>query len=156
MVVERHDAAASGNTDNQSYDVTAAANRLLILGITNEGGSPTMTVTYGGQSMTELVTRTSAGGTNRHKVDLFYLLEAGIAARSGNVIAVTGQLTKWTWSARSYKNVLQDGGISTFPSTGSNTTGTSSPNPVKFNISVTDGDAAVAEAQVAQICAKQG
>ncbi len=145
--VTRHGVAASGNADNPSFAIAAGTDRALIVGIQQEGDltPDQVSVTWGGQAMTQLVTAfVDAGGTDQ-EVFLFLLLEAGIAAGVGTTIAITGQDADFTFHAQAYENVNQGGGASSVPETNSDTTAAATPNPLTgADIVAGDGAAVVA------------
>ncbi len=128
------DAGISGDTDNPSVTVSAGSKRVLMVVITNEGAA-TVSVTWGGQAMTQLLIETI--GTSM-TIQLFYLMEAGIAAASGTTLAITGEAGTFIWHAQSFENVAQFDEATTFPTTASAQTTSSTPNPVVADI-VMDG-----------------
>lgn len=144
MAVSALDAASSGNTDGASYTVSAGSNRLLVIGIQHEGNFTTdqVTVTWGGQSLTEGPVGYIDAGGNDQEVQLFYLNEAGIAAASGSTISITNESANFTWHARSYQDVDQTTPV---PETNNASTGSSTPNPLTTSdIVAGDGSAVCA------------
>ena len=145
--VVRLDAAASGDADSQTYAVSAGTDRGLIIGYQAEGDitPDSVSVTWGGQALTQLVTAfVDAGGTDQ-EVMQFLLLEADIAAAAGNTIVFSGEVADFTWHAASYENVNQDGGATSVPETNTDTTAAATPNPLTgSDIVAGDGAAVVA------------
>ena len=146
--VTRLDAAAAGDTNSPSYAVSAGTDRGLIIGFQHEAGTITpggVSVTWGGQSLTEIESLYLDGGGADQEVFLFLLLDAGIAAGVGNTIVFSGHETAFSWSAISYENVNQDGGATTVPETNSDSVDASTPNPLTgADIVAGDGAAVVA------------
>ena len=132
MAIARLDTANSGNTDGASYSVSAGSDRCLVIGIQHEGQitADGVSVTWGGQSMTQTVGIHLEAGGNDNEVRLFILLEAGIAAASGTTITITGESSNFDWSAISYTGVDQTGGATTVPETNTDSTTGATPNPL--------------------------
>lgn len=126
------DAAISANTNSPSFPISAGVDRGLLVGIQQEGAiTPgSVTVAYGGQAMTEVATDFLEAGANDNECTFFLLLEAGIAAASGSLIVVSGQVTSFTIHAKSMENVNQTGGATTIPETNNAQTGAATPNPL--------------------------
>ncbi len=146
MAVARLDAHVSWNTDDTSYAPSAGSNRGLIIAVTQEQGSSedAVTVVAGGQSMTKAHTIYLAASIDL-EAWIFLLLEAGIAAMSGSVIALTGQPTKFTVHGISYTGVNQTGGTTTVPEKNQDSVDASAPNPLTgSDIVAGDGSAVVA------------
>lgn len=152
--VTRLDAAVAFNVDSGSYPVSAGTNRGLIVGVQHEGDitPDSVSVTWGGQAMTQLVTTHVEAGGNDLEVTLYLLLEAGIAAGVGTTIILSGELPDFTYHAASYENVNQGGGTDSVPETNSAGTTASTPNPLTTaDIVAGDGAAVVALAGVGQV-----
>ena len=101
------------NTDNvssitQTQAIAAGENRKLIVGVVAEdddGAIGTISVDYGGQALTSIVSVDEADGAGNNdiiRVQTFYLDEAGIAAAADS---------DWTISVASNVDVLIGGGI---------------------------------------------
>jgi len=149
--VLRLDTAASFNADSPSYPVGAGTDRGLIVGLEHEGAitPDSVSITWGGQAMTQLVTEHVEAAGNDQEVVLFLLLEAGIAAGAGTTIVVTGEAVNFTIHAASYENVNQGGGTDSVPETNSAGTTGATPNPLTTSdIVAGDGAAVVALAGV--------
>ncbi len=145
------DAAAASNVDDWSYVVGAGVDRGLVVGVQAEGAiTPgAVTVTYGGQAMTEFATVHLEAGATDNECTLFLLLEAGIAAAVGTTIAITGQVANFTSHAKSFENVNQTGGATTVPETNNAQTPDPTPNPLTTSdIAAGAGSAVVALAGV--------
>ena len=149
--VLRLDAAASFNADSPTYAIGAGTDRGLIVGIQHEGDltADSVSVTWGGQAMTQLVTVFEESGANDQECFLFLLLEAGIAAGAGTTIVVTGEAAAFSIHAASYENVNQGGGAASVPETNTDQTAADTPNPLTgSDIVAGDGAAVVALAGV--------
>ena len=152
--VTRLDAAVAFNVDSGSYPVAAGTDRGLIVGVQHEGAitPDSVSVTWGGQAMTQLVTEHVEAAGNDMEVTLFLLLEAGIAAGVGTTIVLTGEVPDFTYHAASYENVNQGGGAASVPETNSAGTTAATPNPlVTSDIVAGDGAAVVALAGVGNV-----
>lgn len=71
--------AGGDPTSPQTFSFTNAAGTLLVLivGVGGSGGDAAATfgtITYGGQTMTQLLEKTTSGGANGGKIALYYLL----------------------------------------------------------------------------------
>lgn len=115
MSITRLDSAASAAASTLAYSVSAGADRLLVVALTNEwdpavAGDVTG-VDYGGQAMIKVRTEVAIT-TISNLVSVWYLLEAGIAAASGNVITPTysntADLLDEIIHAASYAGARQD------------------------------------------------
>ena len=149
--VTRLDAAASGNVDNASYAVSAGVDRGLVIGYQAEGDitPDSVSVTWGGEALTQIGTVFIDEGATDQEVTLFLLLESAIAAAVGTTINFTGQVADFTFHAASYENVNQTGGATTVPETNSDLTTGATPNPLTgSDIVAGDGAAVVALAGV--------
>ncbi len=152
--VLRLDAAASFNADSPTCAIGAGTDRGLIVGIQHEGDltADSVSVTWGGQAMTQLVTVHVEAAGNDLELTLFLLLEAGIDAGVGTTIIITGELPDFTYHAASYENVNQGGGTDSVPETNSAGTTGATPNPLTTSdIVAGDGAAVVALAGVGQV-----
>ena len=126
---------------------TSGTDRLLVLTVGREANSDlTITsVTYGGRTMTQVVTADSASGAYA-RAYIFYLKDSDISSASSNNFAVnwTGTPSDVLYAARMYQNVDQSDPIRDFDSAA---TDTSTPNPIVTpNMTVGDGDMVVAAA----------
>jgi len=146
--VTRLDTAASGNTSGASYTVAAGSNRALFIAVQHEGAiTPSgLSATWGGQAMTGVMENHLEAAGNDNEIELFMLLEAGIAAASGSTITFTGHISgNVTWHAASYAGVNQTGGATTIPTTNTAETTGTTPNPLTTSdISVSAGSATIA------------
>lgn len=147
--VTRLDSATSwGESNNVSYSVSSGTNRALLVGVQIEAGTSyenSITVTYGGQSMTKIA-QLFLDSSVDNEVYLFMLLDSGITAASGTTINVSHVTVfdDWTLHAISYENVNQGGGISTVPQTSSASANASTPNPLTTaDLTVSGGSAVV-------------
>lgn len=98
---------------NLSYTVAAGSNRLLVVGVSVPSGNvnSVSSVTFGGQALTNLTTVTSAG-TDRPRVEIWYLKEAGITAAIGvsgtaNITVTVNTTLDIVFGATNYTNVDQ-------------------------------------------------
>ncbi len=95
-----------------SFSISAGSNRVLIVNECARGGpnaSPVTAITYGGQSLTQVITAsTTAGGPDMDSA-IWILDEAGIAAASGTAFSITPTTAGITFAmfAASYENVDQ-------------------------------------------------
>lgn len=141
----RLDAATSASGTSLSYSISAGSNRLLVVMVQqeNDGGS-TPTCTYGGQSPIS----TPSGdmdvqinpGTTSQRVTVFFFDEAAIAAAGSTTISV-GNVGggDQTVHAASYQDAAQQ--VPT--NTNSDSSTTSSPNPLTGTDVTTSGDDSV-------------
>lgn len=110
-----------------TFSISAGSNRCLIVGVTQEGttlGAPT--VTYGGQSMVNVVDLEINPGTTSQRVTLFFLNDAGIVAASGTTITVSNGTATISTHAASYEDCVQ----TTPTNTDSDSSLTADPNPL--------------------------
>jgi hypothetical protein len=135
-------------TTGLAHTAGSGANRLLVfaVGYEHTGSDPGVSsVSYGGQSLTR-IDGAVAGTTTYARVELWYLNDAGIAAASSNAFSVVwGGATpsQPMYAAATYKYVNQSspiGGSST------NSTNSSSPNPITAGVAVADETMAVGAA----------
>lgn len=122
------DTPTSANAATHTFTVSAANNRALVVGVQTEGTqSGTMTCTYGGQSMTNVVQTLAGSGTTQQTVALFFLNDAGIVAASGTTISAgnTGT-TDTTVHAASYQDCIQ----TTPTNTDTDSSAATTPNPL--------------------------
>lgn len=141
MAVTRLDAAAAAATAGSlTFEVTAGSDRLMVCVITTEQDNTqaVSSVDYGGQAMVKAREEISGSGTTA-MVSVWYILEAGIAARSTDVITPTYSDTvrDETMHAASYENVNQVGGTATLVENQGNETNATTPNPAT-NVDVTE------------------
>ncbi len=134
-------------TTGLTHTVGTGDNRLVLFVVGYENGADpgVSAVTYGGQSLTPIIGAV-AGTSIFGRVELWYLNEAGIAAASGNTFTVTwGGATpsQPMYAAATYAGVEQTNPIS---DSASNSTDTSTPNPITATVNVVDGAMAVSGA----------
>lgn len=119
---------STSDQTTHTFAVSAGTNRCLIVGITQEGttlGAPT--VTYGGQSMVNVIDIEINPGTTSQRVTLFFLNDAGIVAASGTTISASNTVAaSVSIHAASYENAVQ----STPTNTDSDSSTTATPNPL--------------------------
>ena len=134
-------------TTGLTHTVGAGSDRLLLFAVGYENGSDpgVSTVTYGGQSLTQIVGAV-AGTTTVGRVELWYLNEAGIVAAVGSTFTVTWGGTAPSnpmYAAATYEGVDQTTPIydSSF-----NSTDTSIPNPITTVVNVVTDAMAVSAA----------
>jgi len=149
MPVTRLDTAASVAAATQAYTVGAGSNRILVAFFSWEfNGQITITgVTYGGQTMVQAFIQDTPDAGFSHGVACFYILDAGIAAASTNVITPTYNLTPADEiiHAASYEGVDQTGGATTLLETNTAETNASTPNPfTTLDLTEADGNVVVA------------
>ena len=93
-----------------SYPVAPESGRCLVVGVSTENNNATIgapTVTYGGQSMTQVVGVVQFI-TDAQRTDLFFLNDAGIEAATSATIVVTGAGDAGgSVHCASYRNVVQ-------------------------------------------------
>jgi hypothetical protein len=141
-------AATDSWTTGLTHSAGAGSNRLLVFAVGYENSSDTLVsaVSYGTQSLTRIdgTVATSSGVYDR--VELWYLKEANIAAASSTTFSVT-----WGGSAPSapmYAAITYGGVDQTTPiaANSTNSTASSSPNPLTTSVTVTDREIAVSAA----------
>ncbi len=138
---------ANAWTTGLTHTAGSGSDRLLLFVVGYENGADpgVSAATYGGQSLTPIIGAV-AGTTTVGRVELWYLNEAGIAAASGSTFSVTwGGATpsQPMYAAATYKHVNQSDPIA---DSASNSTDTSTPNPITATVNVTDGAMAVSGA----------
>jgi hypothetical protein len=123
----RLDAAeAQATSTGFTYTVSAGTNRCLIVGIQQEDSDlGTPTCTYGGETMAEVVD-IEVNPALPCRVTLFYLNDAGIEAASSGAIVPSNAAPATTVHAASY----QDVGQSTPTNTDTDSSTSSTPNPL--------------------------
>jgi hypothetical protein len=145
----------SGSGSTYSHTAPSGSNRLLVLTIHSEDDNTAMnltSVTYGGQAMTE-VHEVNAGTSFRAHVAVYILNEAGINNASGNQFAFT-----WAQSPSAgacYSSVFLEnvGQSSPIGASATNSTASSTPNPLTTTSLATDsGDMVI----VAGTCGDDG
>ncbi len=134
-------------TTGLTHTVSAGSDRLLLFAVGYENASDpgVSAVSYGTQALSPIIGDV-AGTTIVGRVELWYLNDAGIAAASGSTFSVTWGGTAPVdpmYAAATYENVNQSTPIS---DSASNSTDTTTPNPITATVNVTDGDMAVAAA----------
>lgn len=143
--VGRLDTLDSGTTDGGSYTVSAGTDRLLVVGLAQEGDPITadqVTITYGGQSMTKQVSIIT--DDDKLEVYIFTLDDAGITAASSTTISITNETAAFAWTAASYDGVDQTNPVA---QTGTDQVDASTPNPLTgASFTVSDGSAVMAVA----------
>lgn len=128
----------------------SGSDRLLIFSVGMEHSSDRTisSVTFGGRTMTPIVTAVTGSGSSAYaRAYLFYLDEAGLQAAYHNYFSVnwSGSPSETRYAARIYGNVDQDSPIRDFKQASSPN---SSPNPITTaGLTVEAGDYAVAAAQ---------
>ena len=145
--------AASTTSSGASYTISAGSNRALIVGVQQEGSitADAVGVTWGGKTLTRVVSQFISDGATSIEVALFLLLEADIATASGSTLVITGAVTNFTVHARSAAGVNQGGGASTVAATTAASANASTPNPiVTADISAVPGSAVLALAGCGQ------
>ena len=138
---------ANAWTTGLTHTAGSGSDRLLLFVVGYENGADpgVSAVTYGGQSLTPIIGAV-AGTSIFGRVELWYLNEAGIAAASGNTFSVTWGVatpSQPMYAAATYKKVNQNSPIS---DSASNSTDTSTPNPITATVNVVDGAMAVSGA----------
>jgi len=130
--VTRLDSSASVESTSMSYPVSTGtdSNRLLVVGIGDEGAGPSG-VTYGGQTMN----LEESDNNSSSRVYIYTLNEAGLDAAVGSTISVTGG-TYIMIFASSYDHVNQSTPV---PET--NSTNSASASFLSIPISAADGSA---------------
>ena len=126
------DAAAAVANYTGSYAVSAGTNRCLIIAVEYEGTPAALSVTWGGQTLTEIDSTyafSGGDGGSSMNVYLFRLMESGIAAASGTTFVATGNAvnTATTVHCASYENVDQTSPVSM---TDKAEATSSTPNPI--------------------------
>ena len=131
-------------TTGTTHTVGAGSDRLLLFVTGYENGSSNDTditaVSYGGEALAP-IGEAVAGSSTLARVELWYLNETGIQAATGTTFSVTygnGTPSKPLHAAATYSDVDQ-----TTPVSNSNTTSSSTPNPLTTSVSVTAGAMAV-------------
>jgi hypothetical protein len=149
--ISRLDASASGTSSTLGYSVSSGSNRVLIVHIgweSTANDTAVSGVTYGGQSMTEAFQIATPDSGYSAGVASYYILDAGIAAASGNTISPSFSGTSpddIMITAASYEGVNQTGGSTTVPETHTAETNESTPNPfTTIDITETSGNLVVA------------
>ncbi len=143
MAVARLDTATiTGSVSTHTYTISAGTNRLLVVAISYEN-SPAVTLnsmTYGGESMVKAVGAVTADTGFAAGSEIWYLLEAGIAAASGTTITPSWSATpaEGNISAASYTGVNQTGGATTVPATATAESNEATPNPLIADLTETD------------------
>ncbi len=138
---------ANAWTTGLTHTAGSGSDRLLLFVVGYENGSDPgiSAVTYGSQSLTPIIGAV-AGTSIFGRVELWYLNEAGIAAASGNTFSVTWGIaapSQPMYAAATYKNVNQTNPIL---DSASNSTDTSTPNPITATVNVVNDAMAVSGA----------
>ena len=129
----------SGNSGSWSHTTGSGINRILIVSVVTENvAQDASSITYGGSSLTKIPGCQLYSYSN---VQMWYLLESGIAAASSSTIEVTlpaADPNYWTASGVSYSGVNQ---TSTFRASCNTESGTSSQP--SLSVTSQNGDLAI-------------
>lgn len=126
---------------SHSIPTGSDAERLIVCAIALRGAiTPgSVTVTWGGQSMTLIDTAHVEGGSTDLEINVYYLDEAGIDAASGSAVVWTGETGGYLWVCETYDGVDQTTPIG---NKAKDSTTSSTPNPLLVDITVDTDDAA--------------
>ncbi len=116
---------------------------MFAVGYENSSDSGVSSVSYGGQPLLRIIGEV-AGTSTFNRVELWYLDEAGIQAATDDAFVVTwggGTPSQPMYAAVTYEGVDQGDPVS---DSASNSTDSSSPNPITATVDVPDGWIAVA------------
>jgi hypothetical protein len=132
-----------------THAVGAGTDRMLVVGLGQEATNPATTVTsvdYGGQAMTKAIENPFEGASIAETASIWFILDAGIAANTDDVITPTfsGARNDESVHAQAYENVDQTGGSTTNPSTNSDGNEAGANPLTGIDLTETDGGLIVA------------